>query len=46
MPRSTIVSDSRAYLRSLNGRPRKDFGFVTSSEKLTELIAQTGLNLP
>jgi IS30 family transposase len=47
MPKSTDLSvhgpeDLARIQRSLNGRPRKTLGYMKPSEKLAELLAQTG----
>jgi len=47
LPKSTDLSAHSAaelarIARSLNGRPRKTLGYMTPSEKLTELLAHTG----
>lgn len=47
LPKSTDLSivtraELTAIQDSLNGRPRKTLGYLTPSEKLTELIATTG----
>ena len=47
MPKSTDLSqhspeDLARIQRSLNGRPRKTLEYMTPSEKLAELLAQTG----
>ena len=47
LPKGTDLSvysagDLARIARSLNGRPRKTFGFMTPSEKLTELLVHTG----
>ena len=40
---STITAaDLRRIQRSLNGRPRKTLGYMTPSEKFTEILALTG----
>jgi IS30 family transposase len=46
MPKSTDLAahsadDLAAIARSLNGRPRKTLGYMTPSEKLTQLLALT-----
>jgi len=35
-------TDLARIAASLNGRPRKTLGYMTPSEKLTELLAHTG----
>ena len=47
LPKGTDLSkqsaaDLERIQRSLNGRPRETLGFMTPSERLAELIAQTG----
>ena len=47
LPKGTNLSvhsaaDLARIARSLNTRPRKTLGFMTPSEKLTELLAHTG----
>jgi IS30 family transposase len=47
MPKGTDLSqhspeDLARFQRSLNGRPRKTLGYMKPSEKLAELLAQTG----
>ena len=47
LPKSTDLSivsraDLAAIQDSLNGRPRKTLGYLTPSEKFTELVATTG----
>ena len=47
MPKSTDLTvhsadDLATYALSLNNRPRKTLGYMTPSEKLTELLALTG----
>jgi transposase, IS30 family len=47
MPKSTDLSqhspeDLARIQRSLNGRPRKTLEYMTPSERLAELLAQTG----
>ena len=47
LPKGTDLSahsagDLARIAASLNGRPRKTLGFMTPSEKLTELLAHTG----
>jgi IS30 family transposase len=47
MPKGTDLSvhseeDLARIQRSLNGRPRKTLEYMTPSEKLAELIAQSG----
>lgn len=47
LPKSTDLSivtraELTAIQDSLNGRPRKTLGYLTPSEKFTELIATTG----
>jgi transposase, IS30 family len=47
MPKSTDLSvhtaaDLTAFADSLNTRPRKTLGYMTPSEKLTEILAHTG----
>lgn len=47
LPKSTDLSivsraDLTAIQDSLNGRPRKTLGYLTPSEKFTELVATTG----
>ena len=47
MPKGTDLSvhsaeDLAQIARSLNDRPRKALGYMTPSEKLTELLALTG----
>ena len=40
---STVTNgDLRRIQRSLNGRPRKTLGYLTPSEKFTEIVALTG----
>ena len=36
------AEDLSRYARSLNNRPRKTLGYMTPSERLTELLAHTG----
>ncbi|GAA4073500.1 hypothetical protein GCM10023065_30190 [Microbacterium laevaniformans] len=47
LPKSTDLSivtraELTAIQDSLNGRPRKTLGYLTPSEKFTELVATTG----
>lgn len=43
MDLSTVTASELLHIqRSLNGRPRKTLGYMTPSEKFTELVAATG----
>jgi IS30 family transposase len=46
LPKDTDLSkvsaaERRRIQRSLNGRPRKTLGYMTPSEKFTEVVAST-----